>query len=183
MHQVKIAFSRPANMKFPLLSWGIRLAEWTKYSHVFIEIPKDAEVSASNYVLHAVVGKGVEFRLAHKYYQTVEVVHSFNVSITDAQVSALMEWGHKYSGTKYSAWQLVGMVGVRFLNLFGIKVKNPANNGLSEFVCTELASNVMKGILGITIRKDPEDITLKDIVEDLKAHAASGCAPRVYQER
>ena len=142
--KLKIGFSRPTGKTLPIFSWLIRLAEWTPYSHVYIQwYNKYTDTT----VTYEAGGHSVHFVGQTIFNKRAHTVHEYEIEITKEQHKSLMTYCFRNAGIKYGMLQILGIGYSKFMGLFGKKVKNPFTDGKRSMVCSELAGNVLSDIL------------------------------------
>lgn len=139
MMKIKIGFSKPKNHPFPLLSWIIRLVQWTPFSHVYLSW-------VTNHGIEVVCEAGWSgVRLINKKYfdEDNETIKSFTFLITNGMYEKLMKFTTSILGTDYGYLQLVG-IGLH--RLFRLR-KNPFSDGKTSQVCSELVFYFLEEVL------------------------------------
>lgn len=160
--KIKIGFSQPKNKFFPIFSWLIRLIEWTKYSHVYLQW--DSEFAESTITYHA-AGHSVHFLGLELFKKSVKPVYIFEIDITREQYKDLLHYCFEKSGTDYGVKQIFGITIVKLMCLFGKKIKNPFSDGDKSQVCSELIGHVLKDILSKDLDLDLDIAGPKAIYE------------------
>jgi len=162
--KIKIGFSKPKGKFFPIFSWLIRLVEWTRYSHVYLQW--DSEFAESKITYHA-AGHSVHFLGIKKFNQTVEEMCTFEVEITKEQYKNLLHYCFENSGTDYGIKQIIGIGWVKVMKFFGKNVKNPFSDGEKSQVCSELVGHVLSKVLEYDVGLDLDVAGPKDIYKFL----------------
>lgn len=143
MTKISIGFSKGKG--FAPISWLIKWVEKTPFSHSYITWQAD---NLDRKMIYEARGAGVRFVGQAMFESHNQVVNEFEFEISDDAKIKLLQWAIDSAGKGYGKWQFVGIGIVRFLKIFGIKIRNPFSNGDSQYVCTEL-SGVALVILGL----------------------------------
>lgn len=133
--KITFGFSK-AKAWYKLGSKIIALAESRPYSHVFIKY-EDEVFQASHGKVHTV--KYEEF------LKDNEVIKTYSVEYNHVEYESLILFKDSMDGRPYSRMQIVLLT---LLKLFNIKLKISIN-GKSEFICSELAADVLSIKYGI----------------------------------
>ena len=162
---IKIGFSQPKGRIFPIFSWLIRLVEWTKYSHVYLQW--DSEFAQSKITYHA-AGHSVHFLGTKKFNETVTPIHEFEIEISRDQYKELLHYCFENSGTDYGIKQIFGIAIVKAAGLLGKEISNPFSDGGKSQVCSELVGYVLSEIMDKDIKLDLDIAGPRDIFQFLK---------------
>jgi hypothetical protein len=151
MKKITFKGSRPKGHPFPIVSWGIRLIEWSSISHNFVEFESE------DLMFHAHFND-VKFEKASKYAETIHVEYSFDVWVTYKEYDQIMEYCKSIEGKKKGYFlQLFGVLLVAPLRWLGIKVSNPFKGIYTSKICSEICRYVSINILGFEeIEKAPK---------------------------
>lgn len=129
--KLELVFTK-SKKKLPLGSWLIRLWTWKPYSHVarklsisFLDKPVYFQSNETK----------VNWEYEDHFFKDHEVVRSYEVEISREQLGQLNKTCWEQVGVKYGFLQNLGIAYVDFMNLFGIKVKNPFTSGMN---CSEV---------------------------------------------
>lgn len=169
METIKIGFSRPKNMKLKFFAWAIMKAYGTPYSHVYVRIhsgkyERDLIYQASQTMINFM---GMEI-----FNDEALVVEEFEFQMSDESYKSMMQFAIDSAGTPYGVKECFGMAWVKIMEWCGKTVKNPFSDGGSTYVCSELASYVLKNYLGANVKEDLDDMTplqVYTLVKELKA--------------
>ena len=131
MKRVQILATRPYGHYFPIISWLIRLIQWSKESHVVWYFPE------TNMVRHAHFNEFKEINI-DKFMEMNRLVKMKTISLTDDQYQRLDEYTASKLGKQsgYFATLFGSLIPDIMRSLFKIKLKNPFYKGMtcSEFV-------------------------------------------------
>lgn len=129
--KVQVIASRPKGQWFPIVSWLIRLAEWSKQSHVIFYFPE------LNIARHAHFND-IKEESIESFLKTNKIVTIRNLDITNEQFLALDSWTSSKVGKQHGYFStLLGcLIPQIAYNLFKIRLSNPFYKGLtcSEFI-------------------------------------------------
>ena len=153
--KLKIGFSKPKKL-FPILSWLIRLFEWTPYSHVFV---RWHSLGADADIVYQAGGTSVNFMAGRIFDSKAETVYEYEIEVDRETYKKLLHYCMTNAGVDYGIKQVFG---IALVKLFRLK-KNPFADGKKSQVCSELAGNIIENLdMGdITIDLDvagPKDI-------------------------
>lgn len=162
MNSILVGFSKP-KMKFPILSWMIRLLENTKYSHVYIKWESDW---LQRDIVYEASGMMVHFKEGTAFEEHAETVHLFDVECGLESKKKIIQKCMDYSGNPYGLKQLFGILIVKILRIFGKDIENPFADGNKTWVCSEIVSELLEE-LEITFPVNQDNITPKDIFNGL----------------
>lgn len=165
MKTIAIGFSKPKNMLFPVISWGIRLYMRTPYSHAYMKFHSD---SLDRDIVYESVGHGVRFVGSKFWNKHAESVCEYQVQITDESYKRLMQFCIDNAGKEYSVWQNVGVVAADILNL----KTNPFSTGIEETNCAEEVCRALETV-GYKFDKPLDLITPRDLCEILAANSGN----------
>jgi len=161
---IRIGFSRPRS-KWALISWAIRLIERTPYSHVYVEW------EILDYRVHTVYqasGSKVNFMNHNIFREHHETLYLFDFEISEKKKHELVKWALMNVGTRYGMMQIVGIAYVKFMHMFGKRVRNPFGFGRTSQVCSELAGIVLKDFLGHEIQTDLDVVGPRGIFDFIR---------------
>lgn len=160
MSQIVIGFSKPA--KFRIISWFIRKAEHTKFSHTYVKL---YDYRINRWMVYEASGMITHCSTESTFKTKNKIVKEFTIGcaseterevLTDASDSLNLPYGMK---------QLIGIGLVRLCSSVGWKIRNPFADGRATYVCSEYVGKFMKK-LGYEV-KDLDELTPKDIYEVL----------------
>ena len=160
MRTIKIGFSAPQNVKFPIYSWIIRAVYNTPYSHTYMRFYSN---SIERDIIYESVGVGVRFVGNEMWSKHARVIEEFELQVTDEQYTKIMQFCVDKAGTKYGIMQAFGICVAK---LFRIK-KNIFANGEKLDICSEEIARLMTQ-LGYSFKTDFDLIVPKDIYNVLK---------------
>lgn len=153
METIVIGFSKPRGWFVPV-SWLIRLAERTRYSHAYIKVKSE---SLNRELIYQATGSGVYFVGKATFELKAEPLEEYEFKITKERKTELLRWAVDTSGKPYGKLQILGLGLKRVCRAVGINIKNPFKTGTGAYVCTELAAEALKEI------KVLSDLELDDI--------------------
>jgi uncharacterized protein YycO len=159
MKKVSIGFSRP--VKFKILSWLIRKVQRTEYSHAYIKFHSD---SLDRDLIYQASGLQVNFVGKTLFEEDHVIVKEFDLQISDEAHKKALQFAVDRAGMPYSIKQLFGIL---IYNLTGNQV---LKDGRSGYVCSELVAQMLSEDLGITITKDLDIVTPKDVYNILETY-------------
>lgn len=148
---------------FNLLSWLIKTVERTKFSHAYVQW---YSASADRYLIYQASGLTVNFCGMDIFYKKNIDVAQFTIPITAAEKKQIIQMAIDLAGKPYGMKDLFGIAWVRFMGLFGKKVKNPFSDGAKTYICSELAATILTKI-GFKF-EDLDTTTPKDIYDKLR---------------
>jgi hypothetical protein len=152
MEKIIVGFSKPSkNIKFPIVSWAIRLIERTPYSHVYIRWYSD---SLERDIVYQASGTMVNFVGMNVFSEHAEPVHEFEIECSKETIKKTKQFAIDKAGYPYGVKQIVGILFVKIASLFGKKIKNPFADGGRTYVCSELVAEILKEKFGIKIEED-----------------------------
>lgn len=167
MRKIKIVFTRPdkSYQPFPIFSWLIRLVEWTKYSHVAIifksnSLDRELVYQASGLKVHFIGGK--------MFRNQVEILHSYDINISDKQYKKTLQSSVDKIQKPYGIKQMFGYLWVILARKFGKSVNNPFKDGDYSYVCSELVAEAIP-LLNKQFKGRLDSVTPKDLKEYLES--------------
>ena len=137
---MKIAIGFSKRRKFNPMSWLIQKCESTPFSHAYVRIP---DKTTGKVLIFEATGTGVYFKGLEFFLEKSEIVEEYWFFLTPDEYKDGMSFAIDALGKKYGKMQLLGLALVRFLKLFGIRIRNPLSNGSRQYVCTELAGRFL----------------------------------------
>lgn len=153
MKNIIIGFSKPKNHPFPIFSWLIRLYEKTAYSHVYIRWQTDL---TDQNLCYQASGSSVHFLGSKKFNESIDVIEEYSIEISDAKYKDMVRFCIDNAGYEYGLMQAIGIF---IVDLFSLQT-NPWKKG---YICSELVASMLQSQLLVTIDKDLQLITPKDI--------------------
>lgn len=158
MRTVRILGSRPANHPFPIVSYLIRLIEWSPISHVGLNF--------GDVAFHAHFNE-IEFVPIDQYLNQHKIIHEIVIPLTDIEYDNLRSLCSDLVGSQKGYWTtLLGVLIPQFLrNLFKIFIKHPFPKG---YTCSWIILDVFNsGALNRGIDPapvDPPNFTTRDVI-------------------
>ena len=132
MKKLTVHGTRPDGHPFPVISYGIRLIEWSDISHVVLDLGEK--------VYHAHFNN-VRFEDKEEYFKTNKIVHTYELEITEEQYEQMTDWCIGYAGQKKGYFKkLFGVLIPHLMRaFFGAYQKNFLVQGMEEnAICSEL---------------------------------------------
>lgn len=158
MKLVKVYGTRPKNHPFPLISWLIRLFEWSKMSHVAIYFSEHEDVFGTHF-------NKIEFVLNEEYTQKHRVVYEVSIPFTNSEYDKLREMCESYPDKQKGYWvTLFGtFIPLMMRSLFNKIIKHPCPRG---YTCSWFLLKLFTD-LGYEYKGpiDPPNFTTRDAIE------------------
>lgn len=156
-----IGFSKPK--KWMPFSWLIQTAYNIPYDHVYLRI--NLSELGSDIIFQA-SSTMVNFMGAIEFANKNDVVKEFTIEMSDENKKAMMLEAFALAGTPYGVKECFGLAWVKIMSWFGKSVKNPfAASTQTEDVCSQLVSQFLITYAGMTLPKDPADMTPLDVYQ------------------
>jgi len=156
MKYITIGFSRPKGKKFPIFSWGIRFFQgWTDYSHVYLKFSSN---SLDRDIIYQASGTQLNFMGSKIFEDHAHMIEEFVLEINDTDYRSLLQFCIDNAGKPYSIRDILAIL---------LKSRKLLDNE-SGFVCSNLMGYILQNYLKITLNKDYEMYTPKDIYSILK---------------
>lgn len=155
MPTIIVGFShRPKN----IISSAIGFFTNSKISHTYVRLPVP-EYNTS--VVFQAAGSNVHYMNIDHFKIKNEILYEFQVEVTPEQFIAAEKFRVFECGKPYGAMELVGFMAIVIASKFGLKIKNPFNDGTRSYVC----SSVVCRQIGL-----PDDATIspQDLYQILK---------------
>lgn len=167
MESIIVGFSKPKGWFYPM-SWIIRWAEGTAFSHAYIRVRSE---SLDRDLVYQATGAGVYFIGLPAFKDHYEIVEEYALTVSEEGKKKLLRWAVDNSGKPYGRLQCLG-IGLRRLALIiGIRIKNPFSNEGEAYVCTELCAQATVEA-GIPFNVEKDDVGLKELVQHVRVVAA-----------
>lgn len=158
MKVAKVYGTRPANHPFPVISWLIRLMEWSKISHVGIYFTEEDEVFGAHF-------NDLEFVKRDKYTEVNRVVYEITIPFTNSEYDALRKNCETLEGKQKGYWLTLfgALVPQLFRTLFNKLIKHPCPKG---YTCSWMVLKLFTD-LGYKYegKVDPPNFTTTDAIE------------------
>jgi hypothetical protein len=163
--KVSVGFSR--RHKRNPLNWLISLVERTEASHVFIKIYSKS--LDRNLIYHADL-RGVFFIGEESFIKNNKILKEYDISSSiDEQFRIkMLQFTIDESGKRYNTLQLLGILYIRIMKVFGFKVLNPFRNNAKSYICTELVIRMLVE-LGHSYPDDLESVGIKCLEDYLES--------------
>lgn len=176
MAHLYIGLSRPKLQRVPIISLIIRAVERTPYSHVYMRLYVN---SFERYIIYQAADISVHFVGTKQFNQYNEVIYEFAFEITEEQKKAISLFCLDEAGKPYGFWQLIGIGIVKFVNLFGKKIKNPFASKEKTQVCSEAVGYILQNYFNVIFDKPLDLLTPRDIYETLERYCLSGLCTKI----
>jgi hypothetical protein len=184
MRVVYVGFSNPFHkVKYPWFAWLIQYSEsfdrWINtgrwglqnYTHTYICWHSRA---AESMIYYEASATGVNFKAEKLWDQKATRVLEYSFNLSEEQYRKLLKFCMNLAGTQYGAKQVLGLIYVKVAALIGYRVKNPWEDGIHSFPCTELVMRFMAEVLGADLSDiHPEYATVSDVREFVGAYYAT----------
>lgn len=163
-YKIYIKFSTPKGHPFPLVSWLIRLFEWSDVSHVFIDLPLE------NKIFHAYFNN-IRYENRKDYLKKVNIKHSFPVYVNEPVYKSIQSHFKRLESKRKGYYlQLMGALfslGIR--NIFKLNYENPFKKWYTSKTCSEIISEISNEYLNheyIPFEEiDSDNLLVKDVKE------------------
>lgn len=156
-----IGFSTPRT--FNTLSWTIRKAERTDFSHVYVKI---FSKSLDRYLIYQASGLTVNFCGQQTFYAHNKDIAEFAIPITTEQKVEILKKCVDLAGRPYGIKALIGIGLVRLASIFKWKIHNPYADGSKTYICSEITATLLI-LIGFKFN-ELDSITPKDIYDKLR---------------
>jgi len=169
MKKLKVHGTRPKNHKFPLVSWGIRLVEWSDISHVIMEL-EDGRIYHAHF-------NEVRFEKLEDFKKKASLVHTYEFEIPEELYDAMVDWCEGYKGIKkgYFSKLFGALVPHLARGLFGVYMKNLFVKGMEEnAICSELLRFLALRFWNFTVPNMPhqENFSTSDMMKLMRSNNA-----------
>ena len=148
-----IRFTSPRNHCFPIFSWAIKILDWWfDASHVQIMWYNQHH---KEWMIYEASGTTVHFVGRFKQEEIPwNIAHSFKITVSGLAAWKTVKWCIAHAGLKYDIKGVIGFLPVKFMSLFGKKIKNPWGKGEAEQFCSEMVGFIMRDVWGFKINED-----------------------------
>lgn len=166
MYKIYVGFSKPK--KFNLVSKLIQCFEKTNFSHVYLAWYSE---NLGRRLVYEARWGGVRFVSPKTFEQQNDIVAEFAFNVSREQKDFLIKWAIDNLGIKYSTWQLLGFLFIKFFKIFRKNIKNPFGDKQKGYVCSELAVTALKELnvlYGSDSIYDLDSLSPKDLFLMLK---------------
>lgn len=138
MKQTQVIATRPYGHWFPIVSWMIRLFQWSSHSHVVLYFP-DQKI-----MRHAYFNE-IKEQDPDSFFEDNRLVDIRTITISDEQYQKIDEYSKSKVGKQTGYWStLVGSIPASIIRtLFKTKLKNPWYKGLT---CSEFVRNSLRQV-------------------------------------
>jgi hypothetical protein len=169
MRTLKVHGTKPANHPFPLVSWLIRLAEWSDISHVIMEL-EDGRIYHARF-------NEVRFERLEDFKKNAKLVHTYEFQIPEELYEAMVDWCEEYKGIKkgYFSKLFGALVPHLTRRLLGVYIKNLFVKGMEKnAICSELLRFLALRFWNFTVPSRPyqENFSTGDIMKLMRSNGA-----------
>lgn len=154
-----IGFSA-SELKWPIVSWLIRLIQGTKFSHSYLKLYLE---KYGRWIIIDATSKGVRFRNVTEFYTENREREAYLIYTSEEKIDALFDWGLNRLGEHYSYKEVFGNLIQAIFKFFGKKIKNPFGQGGKVLRCNELVLLALKEVFEIEIGLDIDSADLNDL--------------------
>lgn len=160
MENFTIGFSRPK--KWKPFAWLIMTAYKIPYSHVYI---KFYSLKYNRWLIYQASGSMVNFMNIELFMDHADIVHEVKLDLPEQSRAKIIQFVIDYCGKPYGIKECLGFAIVKIASWFGKEITNPLSDNDNTLVCSELASLILKNCLNISLPKDPDDMSPKDVYD------------------
>lgn len=164
MKRIKLLGSKPKAHPFPIVSWTIRLFEWSDISHVGILFPDENRVFNAHF-------DNIKFEDLNEYYEKHNVKYNIDIEVSDDQYRNLIEFKNSIVGTQEGYWcTLLGALFPQLVRTLTFGMVHLPNWFTKGRTCSMLFREVIERLgmpdaLLIDQRIHPGTFTTKDSVK------------------
>lgn len=136
MSKISIIATRPSTILFPIISWGIRLLEWSKHSHVAIYFP-DKEI-----VRHAHFNDIKEEKI-EDFLKANKIVNMKTIELTVTEYEKIDSYTTSKIGKQKGYFSTLFGAAIPLIvrNITGKYLRNPFYKGTT---CSEFVRNSLR---------------------------------------
>jgi hypothetical protein len=163
MKKLRIGFSKPKNVWFPIFSWAIRLYEKTPYSHVYIRW----ETKWGTWLCYHAASLMIHFLGEASFARHITIVKEFEFEVSDEKFDKLMSFCTKYVGEDYALRDVLLIP----LNDLGVKY---SAEGANKQYCAELVMRALGEMDGKQLTQDADRVKLKYVYDFVKEKYENG---------
>ena len=164
-YKIGIGGSVPTGHPFPIISWLIRLLEWSDISHAFWDFPEEDKVFHAHF-------NDIKWQDKDEYYKTIERKHYFEIEVNEPVYKAIKSHLNSIQGLKKGYFlQLFGVAPAMLIRkIFGWHIGNPFTWHTSK-TCTQVVAETSRLHLDGAdkwfddLGPSNENLTTQDIVE------------------
>lgn len=136
---------------------AIRLAQGTKYSHVYIRTISN---SWGRSFVYQASGTKCNIITYQRFLKHADVIKEFEIQVSEDVYQEIVGGAMDLAGEDYGIFQLVGLSMVLAVRaLTGIRIRNPFKKG---FVCSEMVAKLLREydeVLNVTDFMERNDLT------------------------
>lgn len=169
MKTVTLLASRPKNHPFPLISWLIRLIEWSRFSHVGLYFEEDDRVYDAHF-------DNIQYRSLEEYENIHKIVHKASINVKENEYGKMKGFfNSKVGKQKHYFCTLLGVLIPQLIRI--ISFNNIFLSNTSQWFCKLgwSCSEIVKDTIDFGLEKNDLDFinrkiknhnyTTEDIVE------------------
>lgn len=160
MKKLTVGFSRAKGFKPG--SWLIRLGTGKPYSHVYFQWYSERY---QEYLTYEASHGMVHFTGFKQFQNERDVIKVYELNVPLESYENFVKKCIQLCGVKYGSLQLIGIAFIKILKAFGISSKytNYLGFGRSQYVCSELAADLLQDCFNIPCEIDLDQIEPSDI--------------------
>lgn len=162
--KIIIGFSK-SKKKFPVFSWAIKAILGTHFSHVYVKFYSNHH---KRWLIYQASGTQVNFMAEEHFNNLNEMTDEFELEITPQSKFDMMCFCIDNAGAPYSIKDVIAIFLNEVCPNFCGFVKKLLNDGKHGYVCSELVGYILQDYANISIDKDYDLLTPKDIYKLLK---------------
>lgn len=157
MKMIRVFGTKPKSHPFPVISWLIRLFEWSSISHVGIYFPEEEAVFNAHF-------NSIKMEDFEEYKSKHQIVYEVALPLTNKEYQELKEAAEAKLGKQRGYYQtLIGIIPSQIARLFGFYINHPFPKG---YTCSWIVHEVLTGIdFKFDERIDPPNFTTRDTIE------------------
>lgn len=170
MKRIQLLATRPYGHYFPIVSWLVRLFEWSKQSHVVLYFPE------TQIVRHAHFNNFKEQNV-DEFMKNNRLINMKTINLSDEQFARLDEYSMSKLGkqTGYFSTLFGSLIPNAVRNLFGKKLHNPFYKGMT---CSEYVRESLRKVDEIMVFVLTNDIAKGNFSTDDAMELASKLASK-----
>jgi len=162
MKSLRVLGTKPKNHPFPILSWLIRLIEWSKISHVAIELIDEKTVIHSHF-------NSIEYIDIDDFEKENTIVYSYSFDIPTESYEAMLYYFHSIVGLKKGYFKILfGAIIPHLLRcFFNIYIRNLfASEKDTAQLCSQFVRKVALRYWNFKVpsRPFPENFSTQDVI-------------------
>lgn len=160
MSKIVIGFSRPKTWK--PFAWAIMKVLNIPYDHVYIRFHS---ATLQRDIIYQASSTMVNFMGSKIFDDHNITVAEYEIPLSDESRLAMIQFAMDSAGTPYGVKEILGLLAVIVASWCGFSIKNPFKDCGKTWICSELASYVIKEYANVQLPKDYEDMTPRDVYD------------------